>query len=108
MKLIAVNGTTALIHWSHEVPKAAAFAYLISKDDGGSVEVDQHGADSLLLTDLVPERTYKMNISAFIHYDGKHYHRDSEEKSLKMLPKGLSIVLLRKNIESSRFPLCRI
>lgn len=90
---MAVNGTTALIHWFHDVPKAAAFKYLISKGDGDTIKVDQHGADSVLLKGLIPKRTYKMKVSGLIRYDGKDYNMDSEEKTLKMLPKGSNIDL---------------
>lgn len=101
VKLMAVNGTTALIHWYHDAPKAAAFSYLISKNDNDTVEVDHPGVDSVLLTDLVPERTYVMKVSAFIHYEGKHYHQDSEEKSLKMLPKGLIEIIRLETFDCS-------
>ena len=88
VKLMAVNGTTGLIHWTHAAPRAAGFSYIITKTDSDPLKVDQPGVDSVLFTDLVPEKTYIVQVSAYIRYNGRVFQQDSEPKRLKMLPKG--------------------
>ena len=85
-----MNGTAALVRWTHEASEHSEYVYRLEFKGGPTVEVRDANVTYTLIGSLEADREYNVTVTAFQQVGKKEYNSTSDEKLLTMLPKGIS------------------